>query len=163
MIPLAFATMGALMLAASSSPAPQYVIRGDDAPSYAILNNKGSAKLYLNATTGAPEAGLSLVTLESGAAVPEHRHPKSAEILYVQSGTIDMVIDGQRLTAEAGDAIYIPKNTPHQATNPHAHLAVTAVQIYVHAGPEQRFAKGQRIVTKMNPKAADAANQSTKQ
>lgn len=115
-----------------------------DAPTYVIAGGKGQATLLLNASHGAP-AALSVLELAPGAEVPEHVHEQSAEMLYVESGDVEMVIAGQRLKAGPGDAILIPAGAPHAAKVTSASGPLRAVQVYVGPGPEQRFASGERV------------------
>jgi len=129
--------------AAPRSPGPvRHVVTRAEAPLYVIAGGKGRARLYLNASTGARDAALSVLRLDVGADVPTHAHAASAEILLVEQGRISMVIGGRTYRAGAGDAVYIPAGVEHSA---HPEETVTAVQVYVGPGPEQRFAKGQRV------------------
>ncbi len=135
-------TLLALVLLAGA-PAGQ-VVSADAAPTHLIAGGKGQATLLLGAAQGAP-AALSLLLLGPGAEVPEHVHETSAEILYVEEGRVEMVVAGQTLRARAGDAIYIPANTPHSAKTLGRLTPLRAVQVYVGPGPEQRFTAGERV------------------
>ncbi len=129
----------------AADPAAGQVVQGDKAEQYLIANGKGSARLLLNPQNGMKEAALTLLVLAPGAEVPEHVHESSAEILYVESGTVEMTIGGRPLTAHAGDAIYIPANVRHSAKVTSKLTPVRAVQLYVGPGPEQRFRKGPKL------------------
>lgn len=83
-----------------------------------------------------PHASLGLLRFEAGAHVPPHNHPDSDEMLYLESGTGVMLVDGQELPVRAGDAIRIPAGTEHSFT---AGSPGQAVQVYTPPGPEQRF------------------------
>ena len=132
-------------LAVHAAPKVQNVVASDAAPTYLIAKGKGLAKLLLNASTGAKDVAVSILTFEAGATVPEHTHDSSSETLYVESGSVDMVIGGRPVHANAGDAIYIPAGVLHSAHVLGPVLGLRAVQIYVAAGPEQRFAKGKLL------------------
>lgn len=123
-------------------PADGRVVQAKAAPAYKIVQGKGVARLYLNATNGSAEVAVSVLTLQRGAQVAEHVHEGSAEILYVIDGTAEMTIAGRRVALTAGDAVQVPKATRHSAT---ATSDFKAVQVYAPAGPEQRFAAGERV------------------
>lgn len=127
-----------LPLALAADP----VVDGDTAPAYKILANKGSAELLLNASTGSPEAALDLLTLQDGAEAAPHVHADSVEILYILEGRVEMLIGGKPWVAEKGDAVRIEKGVEHSAK---VVGSLKAVQVYVVAGPEQRFTTGERI------------------
>jgi quercetin dioxygenase-like cupin family protein len=129
-----------LLLAALAAAGP--VTDGDTAPSYRIAAGKGTATLLLGPANGTPEAALDVLTFEDGAAVPPHVHDASAELLYVLEGRVEMVIGGQVVVAEKGDAIRIPAGVEHSAR---AVGTLRAVQVYVGPGPEQRFTAGEKV------------------
>lgn len=55
--------------------------------------------------------------LAPGASAPRHTHP-GEEFGYVLDGTVRFEVAGQpAMTLAAGDAFYIPPNTPHVAHN----------------------------------------------
>jgi quercetin dioxygenase-like cupin family protein len=117
------------------------VVDGDTAPAWRIAANKGVATLLFNASNGSPEAALDLLTFEDGATVPAHKHEGSVEILYVLEGRVEMVVGGEAVVAEKGDAVRIPAGVEHSAR---VVGSLSAVQVYVGAGPEQRFTQGER-------------------
>ncbi len=127
-----------LPLALAADP----VVHGDTAPAYRILAAKGTAELLLNATTGSPEAALDLLTLDDGAEATPHVHADSVEILYILEGRVEMVIGGVPWVAQKGDAVRIEKGVEHSAR---VIGSLKAVQVYVVAGPEQRFTAGERV------------------
>lgn len=138
--------------------APRYRVTTAEAPRYSIAQGKGSATLMLNPETGASAASLNLLEFQPGAAVPEHVHTGSVEILYCQEGEAEMTVAGQTVRVGKGDAVYIPAGTKHSAkiisTTP-----LRAVQIYVGPGPELRFTTGPRL----NPSAPAAPAQTGEQ
>ena len=103
-----------------------------------IAQGKGRARILLEESSGSKKAALTLLTLGPGAAVPEHTHDASDEILYLEQGSVEMTIAGQAVKARAGDAIHIPAGTPHSARVV-GKKSLKAVQVYVGPGPEQRF------------------------
>ncbi|WP_224244955.1 cupin domain-containing protein [Hyalangium gracile] len=126
-----------------AAAAPRHRVPTKDAPRYVIANGKGAATLLLNASTGAKEASVTLLELNQGAAVPEHVHESSAEILYIEEGAAEMMVDGKKLRVEKGDAVYIPPGAKHSAQVV-SQETFRAVQVYAGPGPEQRFTQGPR-------------------
>ena len=119
-----------------------HVVSSDAAPTHEIANGLGLAQLFINETTGAPDVAVSVLTLAPGAAVPEHAHETSSETLFVETGRVEMVIDGVAFAAGAGDAIHIPAGALHSAQVIGGAESLRAVQVYVGPGPEQRFTAG---------------------
>src|SRR5690242_5546895 len=94
------APLGAAFGAASGAPLPlKNVFSGREAAAFTILDGKGMAKVLLTATAGVKEAALTVLVLEDGAQIAEHVHETSAELLYIEDGAIEMVIDGKALKA----------------------------------------------------------------
>ena len=118
------------------------VVEDRTAPVHRIAGGKGTARLLLDASTGASAAALTHLTFAAGAEVPEHTHEGSAELLYVEEGLLEMTVGGKPYTAGPGDAVYIPAGARHSAR---ATRAVRAVQVYAGPGPEQRFRQGERV------------------
>jgi mannose-6-phosphate isomerase-like protein (cupin superfamily) len=81
---------------------------------------------------------LSYLTAEPGAAVPEHLHETSAEVLYILEGGGQMTVDGVTSDLSAGQAVYVPPNTPHSYVN-NGDTTFRAIQVYLPPGPEARF------------------------
>ncbi|MSQ81873.1 MAG: cupin domain-containing protein [Myxococcales bacterium] len=129
----------ALPARAADAPVARLVVPADTAPTYAIVGGKGQATLLHNLDTGSPEAALSVLVLAPGAQVPVHVHPSSAEFLYIESGTCELVIGGVKSVAGPGSAVRIPAGVPHSAKVISAVQSLRAVQFYVGPGPEQRF------------------------
>ena len=59
---------------------------------------------------------LSLVdmTVPKGAAPPRHVHTREDETFYVMEGTIRFEVGDEVITAEAGQAVFAPRNVEHQ-------------------------------------------------
>ncbi|MBM4342132.1 MAG: cupin domain-containing protein [Deltaproteobacteria bacterium] len=133
------ALAAALPVTAADAPAARVVVARESAQTYPILGGKGEATLLLNAETGSKEAALSVLTLAPGAEVPQHVHEGSAELLYIESGTCELVVGGVKVQAGPGSAVRIPAGVPHSARVTSAVQSLRAVQVYVGPGPEQRF------------------------
>jgi quercetin dioxygenase-like cupin family protein len=133
--------------AGEPSAAPRYRVSTREAPRHLISQGKGSATLLLNASTGATAASMTLLELGKGATVPEHVHETSAELVYIQEGAVEMTLNGQKLRAERGDALYIPAGAKHSVLVVSEGL-FRAVQVYAGPGPEQRFTQGPRVDAK---------------
>ncbi len=59
---------------------------------------------------------LGVVEIESGQSNDRHSHD-CEEVLYLVAGELDHELDGRWLHMGPGDAIRIPRGTPHQARN----------------------------------------------
>lgn len=79
-----------------------------------------------------------ILTLASGASVPEHVHQNETEMLYILAGSGTMTVAGVQLAVTATSVVQVPPGTKHAFT---ASADVRALQIYTPAGPEQRFKK----------------------
>lgn len=56
------------------------------------------------------------VDFDPGYAAPRHTHP-GEEIIYVLEGTLEYEIGGKRVTANTGDALFVPAGVVHSARN----------------------------------------------
>jgi quercetin dioxygenase-like cupin family protein len=56
-------------------------------------------------------------TFPPGTFVPPHVHPLQEEFIYVLGGGFDLVLDGQKAIADAGDLIRLPRAIPHGIFN----------------------------------------------
>lgn len=65
--------------------------------------------------TNSDEMTVSELTLPAGAIASVHQHPHE-EVNYVVSGVLDFMCDGEVTTLQAGQAIRIPPNQPHNIT-----------------------------------------------
>jgi quercetin dioxygenase-like cupin family protein len=139
------ATAPAAQSSAPATPAApvRYRVPTSEAPRHIIAGGKGRATLLLNPSTGATAASVTLLELQPGGEVPEHIHDSSVEILYIEEGTAEMTVSGEKLRVGKGDAVYIPAGAKHSArVSPGA--TFKAVQVYAGPGPEQRFTQGPR-------------------
>lgn len=138
--------MSVTVLSQAGEPAAavRYRVSEREAPRHAIAQGKGSATLLHNASTGATAASMTVLVLDKGASVPEHVHETSAELLYIEEGEVEMTVNGQKLRAGKGDALYIPAGVKHSAQVV-SEGAMRGVQVYAGPGPEQRFTQGPRL------------------
>jgi quercetin dioxygenase-like cupin family protein len=56
------------------------------------------------------------VDIAPGSTFPSHTHP-GEEIIYVLEGTWEYEVAGRRVSAKAGDVLFIPAGTIHSARN----------------------------------------------
>lgn len=127
-----------------AAPLSQYVVTGAKAPQFALGPSGSSVQLLLNPATGSRDLAMNLLSLKPGATVPLHQHPDSDEAVYIQTGSVKMMIGDEILIARAGDAVYIPAGALHSAEVLEGE-DLSAIQVYVGPGPEQRFTKGRRL------------------
>lgn len=73
---------------------------------------------------------------KSGNRLHIHRHED--EVVYVKEGTIEIRLDNQILTAEAGDVAHLPKNIPHALYNP-LNFPLKIIAIAIPGGMENFF------------------------
>jgi quercetin dioxygenase-like cupin family protein len=127
------ARAGALPTPLASGKQTYKVLRAAQAKTY------GPAQIFLDANIEktAPMAA-SILSLPSGANVPEHVHAKETEMLYIIEGAGTMTVAGQAVAVTPTSVIQIPPNTKHAFA---ATANVRALQIYTPPGPEQRFKK----------------------
>jgi quercetin dioxygenase-like cupin family protein len=116
---------------------PFSLVRAADVAPLTIMNGRGRVRLALEPSrTGDEAAYLGVIEAEAGAEVPTHSHAGAAELLFVLSGSGEMVIGGQKAPVVVGMAVHVPEDVPHSATFTEK---LRAVQLYAPAGPEQRF------------------------
>jgi len=56
-------------------------------------------------------------TFPPGTFVPPHIHPTQDEFIYMLEGQFELMLDGQTLTANAGDLVRMPMGLPHAIYN----------------------------------------------
>jgi quercetin dioxygenase-like cupin family protein len=54
----------------------------------------------------------------AGGVIAEHVHPRHEERFIITSGEARFTLDGEELTARAGDTIVVPAGMPHSEGNP---------------------------------------------
>lgn len=62
----------------------------------------------------------------AGTTYPRHRHAMD-ECIFMLTGSISFIIDGETYELQPGDRLYLPARTPHEAIVPHAHSATYLV------------------------------------
>jgi quercetin dioxygenase-like cupin family protein len=67
--------------------------------------------------TGSRSLCVMDVLLQPGAGHPFHRHPDQEEVIWVREGRIEQWLEGESRVLEAGEAVYIPKDTVHASFN----------------------------------------------
>ena len=85
-----------------------YFIRADSTTARSLFPG-----VSIRATAG-DALMLSLVTFESGTAVPEHAHPHEQMGIMI-AGRLEFTIAGQTQILETGDIWRIPGDVPHSA------------------------------------------------
>ena len=75
---------------------------------------------------------MGVLTLAPGECVTEHYHPYSEEFIYLVSGRLLARLDGEPVTLEAGEGLFIPVGTRHRLENNDAGQPAFAV---FHLGP----------------------------
>ena len=65
---------------------------------------------------GAPNYSMILHEIEPGRNSPSHTHANEHEV-FILEGECLVVVDGREYRADAGSAIFIPPNVPHQFKN----------------------------------------------
>lgn len=68
-------------------------------------------------TTGAAHLAVLDVTITPGNGHHFHKHPDQEEVIYVIAGTIEQWLEQEKRILNAGDAIFIPKDTVHASFN----------------------------------------------
>lgn len=71
-----------------------------------ISEEQGSENIYMRK-----------FTIKPGGSMVYHKHSNTEHVQYVLQGTIDVLMDGEEYKFDKGDAIFIPKNTPHSYEN----------------------------------------------
>ena len=81
---------------------------------------------------------LYLGRLEGTAAVAEHVHEKSWEVLAAIDAAGTFTLDGKEQRLGPRQVVFVPPNTKH-AWKPDQGSKLVALQMYSPPGPEQRF------------------------
>ena len=59
---------------------------------------------------------VGIVTYKKGDVPPPHYHPNDEQWIYILSGKLAVLLGDETTTADAGDLIFIPRNTVHGQT-----------------------------------------------
>ncbi|MFB6265402.1 MAG: cupin domain-containing protein [Bradymonadaceae bacterium] len=83
-----------------------------------VPNTRGAHKAVLiGEEDGALNFAERRFVLEPGGRIPAHRHPDIEHEQYVLRGEMKLELDGETVTASAGDAVFIPATTVHAYEN----------------------------------------------
>lgn len=103
------------------------------------LGGKLRVRILLDADgAGARYGGLAVLDGDPDAAVPQHAHASSAEILFIEEGSGQMQVGDRNVRVRPGAAIYVPPGVLHDF-RPDGTAPLRAIQVYSPSGPEQRF------------------------
>jgi mannose-6-phosphate isomerase-like protein (cupin superfamily) len=116
-------------------PLVKRVVRANAAPDLTFADGKMHARLDLG-TDVSPNVYVG--RLDGTAAVPEHTHPTSWEILCAVEAAGTFTLDGKPSRLAARGIVTVPPNTKH-AWQPDEGSRLVAIQLYSPPGPEQRF------------------------
>jgi mannose-6-phosphate isomerase-like protein (cupin superfamily) len=130
-----YATAGMCPPTTAPPPIERVVVRASAAPKLDFAKGAMSVHLDVGAKVS-PE--LYLGRLEGTAAVPEHDHPTSWEILAAVEASGTFVLDGIEKRLGPKQIVVVPPGTKH-AWRPDAGSKLVAIQMYSPPGPEQRF------------------------
>lgn len=134
------------VVAQDSAPAPGSVAAQENkgpvgkvvGPQSAVMrfapNGKATARLY---ATG-QQAFVGTLTMDAGAAVPQHQDP-TEEFIYVVSGSGEITIDGVTTAVGPKSVIYMPAGATVSYKN--GDQPLEAVQIFADPGPEAKYDK----------------------
>lgn len=65
---------------------------------------------------GGSQVLMCRVNYEPGAVIPLHSHPESEQLMYVVSGDVTLVVEGEASTLRAGDVAVVNKGKEHTLT-----------------------------------------------
>ncbi|HUQ05669.1 MAG TPA: cupin domain-containing protein [Kofleriaceae bacterium] len=112
------------------------IVKMDAARTYPGPGRQATILVEPPAARGAISVGI--LSLDAGVKVPLHVHAKETEALYLLGGSGVMTIAGTAVPVTATSVVQVPPGVEHGFE---AKEAVTALQLYTPAGPEQRFKK----------------------
>lgn len=69
------------------------------------------------ATTGAKDLVVCRVEVYEGKGHDFHKHPAQEEVITVLEGRMEQWVDRERRVLEAGDSVFIPRDTVHASFN----------------------------------------------
>jgi len=107
-----------------------------DVPELTFAGGAMHARLMLDDRSVSPEVYMG--SLAGTAPVAEHQHDASWEILCAVEAAGTFVLGGKERRLGAHECVSVPPATKH-SWRPEPGTTLVAVQMYVPAGPEQRF------------------------
>jgi mannose-6-phosphate isomerase-like protein (cupin superfamily) len=94
------------------------VIQSSEAREEPMAHDRGVIRRFVDQTIGSVTIDLHMNKLKPGAPNgPNHRHNDAENVYFILSGTLTVRFNGQRVEAKSGDAVFIPRGTPHSASN----------------------------------------------
>ncbi len=124
------------LLANPGESAPAPTVQVSERPTYVSPDGTTLVQIILEGES----AAVSRITALPGAKIPVHTHDGADEFLVIEAGAGEMTLGERHFTVSAGQAVRIPRGTPHSFR--HAGKGpLRALQTYAPAGPEQRFKK----------------------
>lgn len=95
-----------------------FIIDERDAPTRDLRNGRGVSLRLINATTGSQYLDFHVNVLRAGSGPgPNHYHSNAENIYYVLEGSAQVNIEGRRVIAGPGVAVWIPANEKHDVEN----------------------------------------------
>lgn len=95
------------------------VLKAEDGEVWFIGNTRKAEVIIKVAKSDryVPEMSLLTEKIPVGDAIPMHKHANEEEFLFVQKGQIEIYLDDETQEGNAGDLIYVPRNTWHGFKN----------------------------------------------
>lgn len=81
-----------------------------------VLVDSATVKVGVEDTAGT--LSVLEVALSAGGGVPDHRHARDDETIYVLEGALDVRMGAERLALAVGGCAFAPRGTVHGFTNP---------------------------------------------
>jgi mannose-6-phosphate isomerase-like protein (cupin superfamily) len=95
-----------------------YVIDERDADTRDLRVSGGISHRLINESTGSRHVDVQVNVLPAGSGPgPYHYHSNAENIYYILEGTAQVIIDGRKVIAGPGLAIWIPPNERHGVEN----------------------------------------------
>ena len=63
---------------------------------------------------GGEQLLLCKVSYEAGKRIPLHKHDRTEQVMWIIDGTVDMAIEGEWKTLEAGDVVVVNRGLEHE-------------------------------------------------
>jgi hypothetical protein len=100
----------------------------------------GDVRTEIHLATEDTDGGFCLLVDHppAGWSLPPHRHRNEAETIHIVEGEFELVLDGERLRASAGQTIHIPRGVIHSGKNIGAGMG-RRVLLFTPAGMERFF------------------------
>jgi mannose-6-phosphate isomerase-like protein (cupin superfamily) len=88
-------------------------------PTFVVNIEQATVKntLYRNVLYTGPHLQLVLMSLQPGEEIGEEVHETGDQFIRIQAGTAEFMLDGDRKTAQDGDAVVIPEGMRHNVIN----------------------------------------------